>query len=358
MTEFFINERVRDGYRGAFDDATYAGVRDFFATHGLEATPLVALPKLAASLGVGQLLIKDESKRMGLSAFKVVGTLYAMTQLSARGLLGSTVVCASAGNHGRAVAHVARQLKTRARVYMSHTAAGPRVDAIRREGAEVVSVPGTYDDAVRAARADAQENGWTVVSDTAWEGAEETPLAIMAGYTWIMDEARSQWETMREKPDVVIVQAGVGGLAGAVISWIAHRFGISGMRSICAEPLQWSALLASARAGRAAAVDASENTIMVGLGCAEPSSVSVAMMLEGCHGFAAIEDDFAREAMRMLGGSDPPVIAGPSGAAGLGALIAIRRNEAFSELVRRDSTVLLINTEGAIDRPEYDSIVK
>lgn len=358
MTEFFINDEMRAGYRGAFDDATYDRVKRFFSERrDVQPTPLIALPKLAASLGVGKLLVKDESQRMGLEAFKGMGTLYAMSMLSARGRLGSTVVCASAGNHGRAVAHVARRLGSRARVYMSQSAAGQRVDAIRAEGAEVVSVAGTYDDAVRRARDDAEENDWVVVSDTAWKGYEETPLSIMAGYTWIMDEARAQWEAMRSVPDVVIVQAGVGGLAGAVVSWMCHRFGTTGMRSICCEPLLAAPLLASARAGRPTTVSGPLDTIMAGLGCAEPSSVSVPMLNAGCHAFVALEDDFTREAMRLLARSDPAIVAGPSGAAGVAALIAMRRHSALPSLIGHESTVLVINTEGAIDRAEYDSIV-
>jgi diaminopropionate ammonia-lyase len=264
---------------------------------------------------------------------------------------GSTVVCASAGNHGRAVARVSRELGCRARVYMSNTAAGPRIAAIRGEGAEVISIDGTYDDAVARMREDAEKNGWIIVSDTAWPGYEETPLAIMAGYTHLMDEAREQWD---RTPDVVIVQAGVGGLAGAVVSWLCHDAAEGGGAPlrICVDQASAAPLLASARAGRSTNSVGPIETIMAGLGCSEPSSVAVPIMNAGCHVFAAIEDDFARDAMRFL--ARHGVVAGPSGAAGAGALMATRH----SGIVHSDATVMVIDTEGAIDRAEYDAIVR
>ena len=160
----------------------------------LPPTPTRALPALARELGLAALCAKDESGRFGLNAFKLLGARFAIETLLAEGGLrrGATVVCASEGNHGRAVARAAREAGCAARVYMAHDAAPARADAIAGEGAEVIRVDGSYDDAVRILQADAAANGWTIVSDTAWPGYERIPFLIMLGYTRMMDEVRDQ----------------------------------------------------------------------------------------------------------------------------------------------------------------------
>jgi threonine dehydratase len=177
--------------RGLFTADEYRQVRTFFdARPELKPTPLHHMPALARALGVGQVLVKDETGRFGLNAFKLLGARFAIETLRAEGSLqpGQTVVCASEGNHGRAVARAAREAGCAARVYMAADAAPSRVDAIAGEGATVIRVSGSYDDAVRMLGADAAANGWTIVSDTSWEGYERIPRLIMLGYTRMMDE--------------------------------------------------------------------------------------------------------------------------------------------------------------------------
>lgn len=318
----FLNPRRRPDFRGMFDGTEYADVARFY--DGREPTPLHV---------VGNMLVKDESSRFGLNAFKVVGVEYAMAKL---GLApGTAVTCASAGNFGRAVAHVGRRMGLPVRVYMSNaTARGPR-EAIESEGAEVVLVDGTYDDAVRRMR----DDGALVVSDTAWPGNEEIPRLIMLGYTRIMEEARRQWPAA---PSVVVVQAGVGGLAAAVVSWLCNQ--APDVFSICVEPASANPLMRSAEAGRAVNVTTPIHTIMAGLGCAEPSSIAVQPLIDGCHAFMTIDDDETRAAMREL--AKHGIVAGPSGAAGAAALMG-----------HDTGLALVINTEGATDRALYDSIV-
>ena len=141
---------------------------------------------------------------------------------------GDTLVCASEGNHGRAVARAAREAGCRSRVYMAGDAAAARVAAIAGEGAEVVLVDGSYDDAVRIMRVEAADHGWTIVSDTSWEGYERIPHLIMLGYTRMIDEIASEFDT-------VFVQGGVGGLLCGVASACARR---EGVRVVCVEPSQ------------------------------------------------------------------------------------------------------------------------
>jgi diaminopropionate ammonia-lyase len=323
----FLNPRRRDDDRGMFTRGEYESVARFF--DGREATPLRDL-----TIDSRRVLVKDESSRFGLNAFKVAGVEYAMAKRNIAP--GTAIACASAGNFGRAVAHVGRRMDLRVRVYMSSaTAAAPR-SAIESEGAEVVIVDGTYDDAVRRMR----DDGALVVSDTAWPGNEEIPRDIMLGYTRIMDEAREQWPVV---PDIVLVQAGVGGLAAAVVSWLRDRY--VDAFTICVEPASANPLMLSAEAGHIVEVTTPMSTIMAGLRCAEASSIAVQPLIDGCDAFMTISDDETREAMRVLASRD--IVAGPSGAAGFAAW----------RKLERDGVALVINTEGATDRTLYESIV-
>src|SRR5688572_8488894 len=166
-------------------------MRAFFAARpDLRPTPLRELPALARHLGIGRLMAKDETGRFGLNAFKLLGARFAIETLLQEGKVrrGTTLVCASEGNHGRAVARAARDAGCACRVYMAHDAAPSRVAAIAGEGAEVITVDGSYDDAVRVMRDEADANGWTIISDTAWPGYERIPRLIMLGYTHMLDE--------------------------------------------------------------------------------------------------------------------------------------------------------------------------
>ena len=174
----------------------------------------------------------------------------------------------------------------------------------------------------------------------------------MAGYTRILDEARAQWDI---PPDLTIVQAGVGSLAAAAAAWWSDRFSTARPRFICCEPLSAAPLLHSARLGRRETSECPMRTIMAGLGCREASTLAVPILLQAADVFVAIEDEVACEAMRTLArptGGDPTIVAGASGAAGLGALLALGNREPT-----RGASVLLINTEGATDPELYARIV-
>jgi diaminopropionate ammonia-lyase len=313
----------------------------------------VHLPARAQTLGLADILVKDESTRFGLNAFKIAGVAYAVDRLlsgSASRRAGiHTLVCASEGNHGRAVAHAARERSLRAIVYMRRSAAQARVDAIRDEGADVVLVDGTYDDAVKLVAGKAEgTRGATIVSDTAWPGYEEMPRAIMAGYTWIMTEAEGQWAP--HPPDIVVVQAGVGGLAGAVASWLAARLHPRPF-FICAEPTGAACVRAAIAAGRAASL-VPEDTIMNGLRCGEVSSLALPVLLATVDASVLVDDQSAIEAVEQFRnpcGADAPIEAGASGACGLAALSAWSR----ALPVAPGSRAFIINTEGTTDPARY-----
>jgi diaminopropionate ammonia-lyase len=361
---FVINSRVHLGplSQGLFTNEEYDQVGQFFRDmpDDYAPTPLRYLKGLAATMGIGELSIKDESSRMGLPAFKILGVSYAIHRLIADGLIhpNSTLVCATDGNHGRALAHIARLHGLGARVFIHQGAADARVQAIVDEGASVTIVNGNYDASVREAVRASQAHNWTLISDTAWPGYETVPRHIMLGYTMLMAEADVQWN---EVPDLVIVQAGVGGLAGAVISWLAHKFSSKRPRLVCAEPESAACVLESVRAGSSKVVEGSLETVMAGLSCGTVSSLAWPVLQSGLDACVTVSDAECVSAVRQLArpvGSDPPLTAGESGACGLAALSLILFHDRLQQLrdhlgLTDDSRVFLINTEGATDPEAY-----
>lgn len=351
---------------GLFPPSAYATLEAFVAARAdLGPTPLHKSKVLARTLGLRNLLLKDETSRFGLPAFKVLGAGFAIAHLMAQGRLtrGDVLVCASEGNHGRAVARAAREHGLRARVYVGARVAASRADAIALEGAEVVRVAGTYDDAVRRAAEDAEAPGTHVVSDTSWPGYEDIPRLIMLGYTRLMDEAARQWKS--KPPDVVFVQGGVGGLAAAVASWYAAHPEVPRARLVCVEPANAACLLASARAGRPVPIAGSLDTIMGGLRCGEASPAALPAILEGFDAYVAVDDLWTRRAMLRLArpaAGERPIASGTSGAAGVAALMALQEDPALGALrdalaIDDRTRAMVIVTEGVTEPELYEEIV-
>ena len=355
-----------------------------------EMTPLVRLDRLAAHLGVGSVFVKDESFRFGLNAFKVLGGSFAMARYIAeqtgrdvrdvtydyltsdelaRDFGQATFFTATDGNHGRGVAWAARRLGQKAVVRMPKGSSGHRRAMIAAEGAEVTIEDVNYDDCVRmaAAQAAACERG-VVVQDTAWGGYEKIPAWIMQGYGTLASEAAEQLEAAGVgRPTHVIVQAGVGSLAAAVVGYFCNRYPDNPPTFVIVEASAAACLYKSARAADGAphAVGGDLRTIMAGLACGEPNTIGWEILRRHAHVFASCPDWVAARGMRVLGAplaGDPRVISGESGAAGAGFLASIARDEAYAPLrevigLDEHSTVLLISTEGDTDPAMYRRVV-
>ncbi|GAC1348053.1 MAG: diaminopropionate ammonia-lyase [Acetobacteraceae bacterium] len=342
---------------------------------GYAPTPLVGLPGVAAAAGLGVVRIKDEAGRFGLGSFKALGGAYAvadvvLAELARRGVAAAattadllarryptgdiTVACATDGNHGRSVAWGAQRFGARCCIFVHETVSAGRVAAIASYGAEVRRVPGTYDDAVRAVAAVAREQGWFIVSDTAWPGYTEVPRTVMQGYRLMADEALDQWTG--EPPTHVFVQAGVGGVAASVSVQMRARLE-PGPAVVVVEPDRAACLLASAVAGSATAVGGELDTIMAGLACGEPSLLAWQELERAAAAFLAVTDDDAVGAMRVLAGAG--VVSGESGAAGLAGLMAAAGDAAARAALGlgAESRVLLFSTEGATDPALYARLV-
>jgi len=320
-----------------------AGVRDFHATlPGYAPTPLAELPALASELGVGRVFVKDESFRLGLSAFKALGASWAIHRILAAAPSPVTLVTATDGNHGRAVARMAVLSGQRARVFVAGGVHPRAVAAIAAERAEVTEIPGNYEDAVRAAVGAASAPGAILVQDTAWPGYEQIPAWIVEGYATLCAEIDGL-----VRPDLVVIPVGVGSLAQAVITHYRSRSGYA-PALLAVEPDTAACLLASLTAGAPVRVDTG-HTIMAGLNCGTLSSLAWPYLRHGLDAAVAVTDAQTARAATDLAALG--ISAGPCGAA---TLAGLRAAPGTPLGLTPDSVVVLLNTEGRAANPWGD----
>lgn len=343
-------------------------------------SPLVALPKLANYLGIGKLFVKDESTRFGLNAFKVLGASYAIGRYLAQRLnrdiseitpeilcteevrneLGDiTFTTATDGNHGRAVAWAAQQLHQKAVIYMPKGSDPQRLKNIQAHGATATITDLNYDDAVRLAEQQAKDNGWVIIQDTAWPGYEDIPTWIMQGYATLAVEALEQMaEVGITAPSHVFLQAGVGSFAGGVLGFLVSSLGDKAPQITIVEPEQANCIYKSAKAGdgKPHSVGGALDTLMAGLACGEPNTISWELLRDYAAAYVSCPDSLAATGMRVLATplqGDPVIISGESGAVTTGLLHLLMEAESGNAATLRqklglgkDSIVLLVSTEG------------
>ncbi len=347
-----------------------------------QPTPAWPLPGLAAALGVAGLTVKDESKRSELGSFKALGAPNALIELVLRrrpgsgwtaaelfagrhapALQGFSVISATDGNHGRALAAAAQSLGCRCVIVLHAQVSAEREAAIAAYGAEIVRIRGNYDESVAEAARLARAHGWEVVSDTSYDGYEDVPRDVMQGYGVIAEELLDTVAAAAACPWThVIVQGGVGGLAAGIVSPFWERFGAGRPRFIVAEPEQADCLLQSAIQGRPARATGSVDSVMAGLACGETSPLAWRFLQPTVDGFMTVADAQAEAAMRLLAEGrhgDVPIVAGESGAAGVAALQGLAAQAAWRSAAALDeqARVLIINTEGATAPGVYAGLV-
>ncbi|HWQ78622.1 MAG TPA: diaminopropionate ammonia-lyase [Anaerovoracaceae bacterium] len=386
------NENWRNDVLPEFlSEAAVSHIRSFHETvPGYKATPLTRLDNLAGKLGVKRVYVKDESKRFGLNAFKGLGGVYAVTKVLC-GELGLDAgkisfsdlqtpeikkkikdivfITATDGNHGRGVAWAANQYGCKSYIYMTKGTVRSRVDAVKAAGAEEVVVTDVnYDDTVRLAAKLADENGWKLTQDTAWDGYEEIPRWITQGYSTmgaeILDQLRLDGAG---KPTHLFLQAGVGSFAGGILGYFANRFGGRPPITAVVEPVNVACVFESALAGdgNPHAVTGIQETIMAGLNCGEPCLTTWGVLRDWASFYAACPDFVTAKGMRTLAnpfGNDPRIVSGESGAVGLGLLALLMEREDMAEAreimgLDENSVVLLVSTEGDTDPDGYYDVV-
>ena len=360
--------------RGWTCEPVSAAVRQFHATlPGYAVTPLREIPPLAQELSVGRVFVKDESLRLGLPAFKVLGASWAVYRAVAARLGGGMwdgtfadlrqlvatrdpieLIAATDGNHGRAVARMARTLGLPSHIFVPASLTERAVTAIAVEGAALSTIQGAYDDAVRAASTAAQGSPDSLlIQDTACPGYEDATGWIVDGYSTLFAEIDEQLCTVGgQAPGLVVIPTGVGSLAQAAVAYYRSRAEIaSSLLSV--EPKLSACVLASLINGEPTTVQAGA-TIMMGLCCGTVSSTAWPYLRAGLDAAVAVTDENAARAVEDLAGQ--AVNAGPCGAAALAGIRAAL-SEPCGKKHRNQlglsptSTVVLLNTEGIDANP-------
>jgi diaminopropionate ammonia-lyase len=313
------------------------------ALPGYAPTPLVDVPALAEELGVGRVLVKDESARMGLPAFKVLGASWACRRVLDR-YNASRLVTATDGNHGRAVARTAAQLGVSATVFVPSVMLPETEERISAEGADMVRVDGDYDEAVRraAAFADAHPDS-ALVQDTAWDGYTEVPTWIVEGYQTLLQEIDDQLDALLIAADLVAVPVGVGALAEAVIRHYRQQDS-SRPAILSVEPDTAACVLESLAAGHPVTVSTGD-TVMAGLNCGTVSDAAWPVLRAGVDGAVAVSDRDALRAVDDL--ATAGISSGPSGAAALAGVRAALTDPEHRAALRLgpDAVLALLSTE-------------
>ncbi len=329
-------------------------------------TSLHNLSKLARSLEIKELWLKDESKRFKLNTFKCLGASYAIKEYL-EGRKEDVVFCTGTdGNHGRSLAWAARKFKKKTIVFVPKFTAKARIKNIKRYKGKVIVVDGGYDLAVKQAREEAEKNNYVLLQDTSWEGYTDIPTLITAGYKTMLSEIDEYFE----KPpspvfDFVFLQAGVGTLASSVVAWFRNRYPRKMPRFVLVEPSESDSFIESMKNNKLQASNKSQETIMAGLNCGTPSILAWNILKNGIDLFLSIHDDYAVKAMQNLYypfKNDPQIFSGESGAAGLAGLIALSFDPNLKEIketigLNKDSRVLVFSTEGVTDPDTFDEII-
>jgi diaminopropionate ammonia-lyase len=369
--------------------AGYRAARhEIAAWPGYAATPLIELPGLARAAGIGRLWYKDEATRFGLGSFKALGGAYAVYRLLASEIArrtggtapraadliaghhrdiarAITIATATDGNHGRSVAWGAQLFGARAIIYIHATVSEGRRASIERFGAEVVRISGNYDDSVHQAAADAERNGWFVVSDTSYPGYRDIPCQVMQGYSVMAGEIMEQLPD-GQRPTHAFIQGGVGGLAAAVLAQLWEAWGPLSRggrpRFVAVEPEQADCLYQSAVHGKPTKCQGDLDTLMAGLAAGEVSLAAWEVLARGCDDFLVIPDAAAVQAMQLLAvgtGGDPPVVGGEAGVGGLAGLLAAAADDRARQALGLDGSarILVVGSEGDTDPALYARIV-
>jgi diaminopropionate ammonia-lyase len=346
--QFEFNERHAEAFVASAPKAAASFHRQI---EGYVASELRDAPELAQAMRVGHVLLKVETDRFGLPAFKILGASWAAERLlTGRDVDGITLVTATDGNHGRGVARVARMRGVASHILVPAGTAAARIDGIASEGAHVEVVDGSYDDAVAKA-AGMADGTHVVLSDTSWPGYADVPRWVVEGYETIFSEADEQLDGA--VPDVALIPVGVGSLAVAA----AHHWPADPPRLVGLEPETAACALASVRAGDPVTVPGPHTSIMAGLNAGTVSELAWPVLRDRFDAFCAIDDTYAERGMRALAALG--VKAGEVSGGTVGAALAICSHQEARGALRIDAqtTLFLLLTEGVTDPASWVRIV-
>jgi diaminopropionate ammonia-lyase len=334
---------------------------------GYRVTPLRSHRTLARSLGVQSVLVKDESMRMGMPSFKILGVSWALyrhleelgqfdlkdwrtfDQLRSivRDLGQFKLVAASDGNHGHAVARMARMFGFCSEIFVPSWISDARRRLLREEGATVVEVDGTYDSAV-AASVESLTERTLLLTDT-WEGKLEVGRWVLEGFATMGLEIKDQLQDGLEVPDIVVVQMGAGGLAASLIRNWAAPGDLDAVRFIGVEPQEASCVAESLIAGTRTEATGNVESVMPGLNCDTPSPAAWPYLKDGLEGVVVIPGQLVYPAMRLL--ATEGIRTSETGASGIAGLLALSGEPLAAQRLglAQGANVLAIVSEGITD---------
>ena len=325
---------------------------------GYAPTPLISLNKLSKELSLKNIFYKDEDKRFDLKSFKALGGAYAVEKVT-KGNKDIVVATATAGNHGRSVSWGARRLGLKCKIFISEFVSEARGQAMADLGADVIKVKGNYEKSLIECIKQSTENNWQIVQDVAWKDYMLVPKYTMAGYSVMMREIIDQINN--EKITHIILQAGVGGMAGAMVAGIA-RYLDNVPTTIVVEPDSAACVLESIRTGKIEKIDIKRESLMGGMSCGEVSLVPWEILKHSVKHCISLPDDDIGKTMKLLGNSsfsDDQIIAGENSAQGVISLIASCEDENIKQKLKlyQNSNVLVIGCEGDTDKEMYQKLI-
>ena len=321
-------------------------------------TPLIELNKLSKELNLNKIFYKDESKRFDLKSFKALGGAYAVEKVT-KGNKDIVVATATAGNHGRSVAWGAKRLGLKCKIFISEYVSDARGQAMADLGADVIKVKGNYEKSLIECIKQSTENNWQIIQDVAWQNYMLVPMYTMAGYTVMMKEIVDQIKN--DKITHIILQAGVGGMAGAMIVGIA-RYLKNVPETIVVEPDSAACVMESIKTGKIEKIDIKRESLMGGMSCGEVSLVPWEILKNAVKFCISLPDDDIAKTMKLLGDSsfsEEKIIAGENSAPGVISLIASCLDDQIKERLKLNSksNILVIGCEGDTDKEMYQKLI-
>ena len=322
-------------------------------------TPLLFLNKLSKELNLNKIFYKDESKRFDLKSFKALGGAYAVEKVT-KGNKNIIVSTATAGNHGRSVAWGARRLGLKCKIFISEYVSDARGKAMEDLGAEVIKVKGNYEKSLIECIKQSTENNWQIVQDVAWKDYMLVPKLTMAGYSVMMKEIVDKIND--EEISHIFLQAGVGGMAGAMVAGVA-RYLKNVPKIIVVEPDSAACVMESIKTGKIEKINVVRESLMGGMSCGEPSLVPWEILKKSVNYCISLPDEDIARTMKLLGNgnfSDEKIIAGENSAPGVISLIASCNDEKIKNNIdlNSNSNILLIGCEGDTDQEMYQKLLK
>ena len=362
FSEFLDNKNYSFDKKQILNSLSEQEIDDAYSSiskwEGYAPTPLISLNKLSKELNLNKIFYKDENKRFDLKSFKALGGAYAVEKIT-KGNKDIIVATATAGNHGRSVAWGARRLGLKCKIFISEFVSDARGQAMTDLGADVIKVKGNYEKSLIECIKQSTENNWQIVQDVAWKDYMQVPTYTMAGYTVMMKEIVDQIDN--EKISHIILQAGVGGMAGAMVAGIA-RYLDNVPVTMVVEPDSAACVLESLKTGKIEKIDIKRESLMGGMSCGEVSLVPWEILKNSVKHCISLPDDDIAKTMKLLGNasfSEEKIIAGENSAPGVISLITSCEDEKIKEKIglNKDSNVMLIGCEGDTDQKMYQKLI-